>query len=403
MNTSLDLAKPESTSATPARLPFISVDDHLIEPANIWVDRLPAKYRDIGPRLVENEEGGAWHFEGKVYPIKAGFTLSKEVDPSMHVGALSAAASAYKRMRPGCYSQPDRLADMDIDGVIASMCFPSFPKFTGQRFSDAKDKELGLLCIQAYNDWMIDEWCGGAPGRFIPLCLIPMWDTKLATQEIARVADKGARAISFLESPASYGYPSLHDADQYWAPVFDAVSEADIPLCAHIASAAKSGVGPDMVGTDAPQTVNLLLMSLNPQITLIDWLLSGVFVRHPKLKLTLSEGGIGWIPYILERADFNWRHRVWGDTPLTDLPSTYFKDHVYGCFIDDVHGIESIEKIGADNVMLESDYPHSDSCWPHSSEIAASTLSRVDSETRHKIAVGNAMRLFNFTPAGFGQ
>ena len=384
----------------PARLPFISVDDHVIEPRDLWLDRLPAKYRDVGPRLIDTDGIEQWHFDGQVYPLN-GFTLAKDVDPSMHLDAYTIEASAHKRMRPGCYSVPERLADMDTDGVLASLCFPSFVRFCGQVLSNATDKDLGLACIQAYNDWMIEEWCGAAPGRLIPLCLVPLWDPQLAAREIARVASRGARGISFSESPAALGYPSLHDPDQHWAPVFDAVSDADIPLCTHVGSSSFT-LGQESVGADAPQQIKLMLINLNSQIAMIDWLLSGVFVRHPKLKLVVSEGGIGWMPYTLERADYTWNHRHWANTLLTDAPSTYFAGHIYGCFIDDLAGVETLHHMGADNVMLESDYPHSDSLWPHSSEVAARTLALVDDETRHKIAVGNAMRVFKFTPDGLG-
>ena len=394
-------AEADAVDPAPSRLPFVSVDDHVIEPRDLWLNRLPSKYLDVAPRLLDTDGVEMWHFDGKTFPLN-GFTLAKDVDPSMHLDAYTIEAQAHKRMRPGCYSVPERLADMDTDGVLASLCFSSWIRFTGQVLSNAKDKELGLLCIQAYNDWMIEEWCGAAPSRLIPLCIVPLWDPELGAREVERVAAKGARGISFSEGPAALGYPSLHDPDQHWAPLFDTVSEADLPLCAHVGTASTT-VGPGWVGDDAPQHVLVMLMPLNAQIAMIDWLLSGVFVHHPKLKLVLSEGGIGWIPYTLERADYTWRHRHWRDSILTEAPSSYFRDHIYGCFIDDVHGVKSLDSIGVDNVMMESDYPHSDSTWPHSSEIAARTLADVDDETRYKLTIGNASRLFRFTPGELGS
>ena len=114
---------------------------------------------------------------------------------------------------------------MNRDGVLASLCFPSFPRFCGQAFTEAKDKVLGLLCVQAYNDWMLEDWCGAAPGRFIPLMIIPLWDPQLAVTEIERTAAKGGRAIAFSENPYPLGLPSIHDKSRYWDPVFAAAAD----------------------------------------------------------------------------------------------------------------------------------------------------------------------------------
>src|SRR5205814_1119333 len=164
-----------------------------------------------------------------------------------------------------------RLEDMDTNWIEASLCFPTFPRFCGQTFSEAKDKDLALLCVQAYNDWMVDEWCGDSGSRLIPLPLIPLWDAELAA----------------------------------------------------------------------------------------------------------TEGQIGWIPYILERADIVWEeNRGWGGVAdkVLEPPSQLFRKHVYGCFFSDAHGLRSLDEIGVDNVTYESDYPHSDSTWPNTRQIAERQL-----------------------------
>ena len=125
----------------------------------------------------------------------------------------------YDDMRPGCYDPVARLEDMDRAGIIASLCFPTLPRFCGQLFYEAKDRDFGFVCLQAYNDWMIDEWCGAAPGRYIPLVLIPIWDPALAAKELERCAAKGATAFCFSENPEPLGLPTIHDPDRYWDPV----------------------------------------------------------------------------------------------------------------------------------------------------------------------------------------
>lgn len=396
---------------------LVSVDDHILEPPHLWQSRLPQRYRDIGPRvvtiattadnpaipdkhklfLVEGEERSLqfWAYEDLLIP-SAGLAAAISKRPEEY----SVDPMSFEEMRPGCYDPAARIPDLDVDGVIASLCFPSFGRLCGQTFAEAKDKELSLLCVRAYNDFIFDEWCAAAPGRFIPMCVLPLWDVDLAVAELERVAALGARAISFSENPAKLGLPSIHRADNYWDPLFAAAAAADIPLCLHIGSSSS------MISTaaDAPMSVFVALAPINAQITLMDWLLSGVVLRHPRLKIVLSEGGIGWIPYLLERADYVWqRQRVWTNSPLTDVPSAYFRENFYGCFIDDAHGAANIHEIGVDRCMIEVDYPHSDSTWPNSVETATKHLSTLSDSELYQVTRGNAERVFRFQPSGIGQ
>ena len=180
---------------------LISVDDHVIEPSHVWETRLPSRYRDIGPRLRTDESGEAWFFEGKRIAT-SGLSAAAGKDRE----EFSPLPITYEEMRPGCYDPKARVEDMNRAGVLASYLLPVVPaRFCGQTFYEADDRELGLLCVQAYNDWMIDEWCGSAPGRLIPMIILPLWDAKLAAKEIDRTAALGARAIAFSENPYQLG------------------------------------------------------------------------------------------------------------------------------------------------------------------------------------------------------
>jgi len=171
-------------------------------------------------------------------------------------------------------------------------------------------------------------------------------------------------------------------------------------LCMHIGSSSFSM----STAPDASMAIYTALAPFSSQVTLMDWLLSGVLIRHPQLKLALSEGGIGWIPYVLDRADYSWVHQgPWTRTPLTEPPSNYFRKHFYGCFIDDPHGSRCIEEIGVDNIMMESDYPHSDSTWPNTMSAARKALAGLDDKAAYKVSRGNAERVFNFTPSALGS
>jgi predicted TIM-barrel fold metal-dependent hydrolase len=392
---------------------LISVDDHLVEPAHLWQTWLPQEYKDRGPRLTRKEDGADyWEFEGTSYPT---YGLNA-VDLR---GEFSPGPVSYDILRPGAYDPVPRIEDMNRDGVLASLIFPStFPRFCGQTFSEAKDKDLGLACLRAYNDWMIDEWCASAPGRFIPMILIPLFDGRLAREEVLRCAGKGAKAVAFSENTSALGFPSIHDKDGYWDPFLDAVNETGMPICMHIGSSSKLPT----TSPDAPMIITVALTPLNAFYTACDWLFSGLFTRFPNVKICLSEGGIGWVPYLLERLDYTMkRHGSWasksdfkidfssgqseasagGTVVNTDyLPSELFRDHVFGCFISgEQHGIKSIDEIGVDNIMIETDFPHSDSSWPNSIELAHESLRKLSKEDTYKILQGNARRVFDFEPA----
>jgi predicted TIM-barrel fold metal-dependent hydrolase len=283
---------------------------------------------------------------------------------------------------------------MDVNYVDASLCFPTFPRFCGQTFLEAKDKDLALLCVQAYNDWLVEEWCAESGGRLIPLCLIPLWDPVLAAAEVRRNAARGVRAVCFSEQPPNLGLPSIHDHNRHWDPFVAACDETGTAICMH------SGSGSKMPSTsaDAPPAVSSLLTHELAEEGLADWLFSGMLVRYPNLNITFSEGQIGWIPYLLCRADRIWHHnRGWADVSATipEPPSTYYWGRVYGCFFDDAAGLEAIDKIGPDQVTFETDYPHADGTWPHTKKIAEEQFGHMDQAIIDKIARDNVIRLFS--------
>ena len=180
---------------------MISVDDHVLEPAHLWQERVPAKLRDRAPKLVSTDGGTVWEFDGQQLPTSV---LAAAV---AHDGKVTPNALDYAELSPACYEPKARVAAMDDNHVLASMCFPSLPRFCGQLFSLHSDKELGLACIRAYNDWTLEEWSGTVPGRLMPLMLFPLWDTKLAVEEIQRTAALGARRARVLREPVEARAP----------------------------------------------------------------------------------------------------------------------------------------------------------------------------------------------------
>jgi predicted TIM-barrel fold metal-dependent hydrolase len=281
---------------------------------------------------------------------------------------------------------------MDVNHVEASLAFPSFPRFCGQTFAERKDLELGDLCVKAYNDWMIDEWCAGTDGRLIPLIIVQLWDAELAAAEIRRNAARGCRAVTFSEIPPFLGFKSIHDANGYWDPFLRACEETGTVINMHIGSSSKM----PSTSADAPAAVSSTLTYMNAAMSLTDWLMSGVFERFPNLTIAYSEGQIGWIPYVLERADKVWEdNRAWGGVAdkVKRPPSEYYYDHIYGCFFDDPHGLKNIDAVGEDNITFETDYPHSDSTWPHTKKVAEEIMKDLTQEQVNKVCRGNAIKM----------
>jgi predicted TIM-barrel fold metal-dependent hydrolase len=385
---------------------LISVDDHVLEPADLWTNRVPAKDRDRAPHMELDDKGmDYWVYDGKRYPSSG---LSAVAGKSKE--EFSPEPLPYSEMRPGCYDPRARLADMDQAGILASLCFPTVTRFCGQLFSEAGDREFGFTCLQAYNDWMIEEWCGAAPGRYIPLVLIPLWDPKLAAKELERCAAKGATTFAFSENCEPLGLPTIHDKNGYWEPVMATANELELVVSMHVGSSSQL----PQISKDAPFMANLAWGAARTSGTMLSWLFSGLFQRYPNLKIALSEGEVGWMPYFLERAEQVLdKQRFWVQRGVTfgehadiggidldnlDLRAS-FRDHVYGCFIDDIHGINSLGEIPEDNIMCETDYPHSDSTWPDCIKIVKSRIQHLPEETQFKLLRGNAERLYRFTPA----
>src|SRR6478736_3760230 len=383
---------------------LISVDDHILEPPTLWTDRVAAKDRDRAPHMETIKGVECWVYDGKKFPHSG---LSAVVGKTKE--EFSPEPLPYSEMRPGCYDSKARLEDMDRSGVLASLCFPTITRFCGQLFMEAGDREFGFECLQHYNDWLVEDWCGVAPGRYIPLMLIPMWDPQLAAKEMERMAAKGVTTFAFSENPEPLGLPTIHDANHYWEPVMAAANDLGMVASMHVGSSSQL----PKICNDAPFMANLTWGASRTSGTMLSWLFSGLFQRYPKLKIALSEGEVGWMPYFLERAEqvldkqryWVTRGQTFGehakaqhiDFDTLDIRQS-FRDHVYGCIIEDRHAINSLAEIGEDNIMCETDYPHSDSTWPDCIDVARNTMKDLPENVQYKLLRGNAERLYRFTP-----
>jgi predicted TIM-barrel fold metal-dependent hydrolase len=286
-----------------------------------------------------------------------------------------------------------RLADMDVAGIEASMCYPNmFVRFCGQTFSLAPDKELALACIRAYNDFVLEEWCAGSNGRLLPMGIVPLWDVDLAVAEAARLAARDFRSISFSEAPHMLGLPSIHSG--YWNPLFAECEASGLILSLHIGTG-----GFAALAKDSPGAVPNVMASFNAGYSLTDWLFSGHLVTYPALKVILAESQLGWIPYVLSRADFVWREMA-GEgfvdvdkSKMSEPPSFYFRRNIWCTFFRDPVGLDLIDQIGIDRVLFETDYPHTDTVWPNCYDVAVEMTSSLAPEAAAKVMAENARAL----------
>ena len=283
---------------------------------------------------------------------------------------------------------------MNAGGVLGSMCFPSFPGFSGRLFAVCDDKDLALAVLRAYNDWHVDEWCGSYPGRFIPMGLPVLWDPDLAGEEVRRLAAKGVRSVTFTENPAALGYPSFHS--DHWDPLWRACCDEGVVLSIHLGSSGRLAV----TAPDAPVDVMITLQPMNICQAAADLLWSRVIKQFPDIRIALSEGGTGWIPYFLDRLDrtYEMHHRWTGQDFGDRTPSEVFREHFLTCFIADPVGIRLRDLIGIDNIAWECDYPHSDSSWPGAPEELAAVAADVPDDELAKITHENALRWYHFDP-----
>jgi predicted TIM-barrel fold metal-dependent hydrolase len=370
---------------------LISVDDHTVEPPNMFKNHLSTKYLDDAPRLVHNPDGSdMWKFRDTVIPNVALNAVAGR--PKEEYGLEP---QGLDEIRPGCYNVDERIKDMNAGGILASICFPSFPGFAGRLFA-TEDPDFSIALVQAYNDWHIDEWCGAYPARFIPMAIPVIWDAEACAAEVRRVSKKGVHALTFTENPAAMGYPSFHN--EYWNPLWKALCDTNTVMNIHIGSSGRLAI----TAPDAPMDVMITLQPMNIVQAAADLLWSRPIKEFPDLKIALSEGGTGWIPYFLERADrtfemhSTWTHQNFGGK----LPSEIFREHFLTCFISDKVGVALRNMIGIDNIAWEADYPHSDSMWPGAPEELWDVLeaNNVPDGEINKITHENSMRWYSFDP-----
>jgi predicted TIM-barrel fold metal-dependent hydrolase len=370
---------------------IFSVDDHIVEPADVWSSRVPARFRDQAPHVIEEDGREFWVYEGE-----RNMTMGLNAVAGLPRDQWNMEPARFSDMIPGCYDPKARAQDLVSQGVLASVNFPTLPRFGGMLFAGFKDKELADACVKAWNDFVLDEWCPGGPeGLYVPMIICQVWDPALAAAEIERCVAKGARSLCFVENPVPEGLPSFHH-ENHWDPIWSVCQEADIPVSMHIGS---SGFMP-IVDPQASFAGVIAVAEVGAMLSMVNIMMSPICEKFPDIKLVFSEGGVGWVPALLHRADRQVdRHSGWaGKRELK--PSEIFERNMWVCMVEEPLGLRlAYPVIGADKIVSETDYPHADTTFPRTQASFDAIFEGIPDDVVEQVSHGNAERLFNWTMA----
>jgi predicted TIM-barrel fold metal-dependent hydrolase len=376
----------------------VDADAHVVEPADLWTSRVaPARSGDV-PHVIYNESKmrHEWYIGDEYLTLApAGAVAGWRKPPPAN-------PRSFEEAHPGALDVHERLKVMDDQGIWAEVLYPNVGGFGSGQFMKIEDVGLRNECVRAYNDFLID-WTSAAPDRFVNVCAVPFWDVKTCVDEVTRAHSIGHRAVLFTGKPdVWWGQP--HIADPYWTPLWDVATELGLSISLH------AGGGDPALGwrksgyRGLPPRTRFTATSIGEFFgsaqTITDLIFGGVLERHPALEFAVVEGGIGWVPFLLELMDYQFvENRVEEVSPeLRMLPSEYFRRQVYSCFwFERLGPARLLDAIGADHVLFETDFPHPTSLWPPDKvvEQAQTSLSDQSTAVQRKVFFENAARLYH--------
>jgi predicted TIM-barrel fold metal-dependent hydrolase len=292
------------------------------------------------------------------------------------------------------YVPAERLRAMDADGVSHSVLYPTVAGFAGEMFGRLTDPEFELACVQAYNDWLIEEWASASP-RFIPQCLAPLAPIEVAVREIQRAVAKGHKGVMYPAMPMHLRKVP-HINDPAYDPLWAACQDLDVPICFHAGAADELQLPPyEGFSTSVAEAYRAITRPSSSAIVLANLMVSGVLNRYPKLKVVFAESGLGWVVFTLECEDHQFErfrlHRRGYDLQ----PSELFKRQCYVTAWYDHAGLDHTRRyLGADNILWSTNFPLTTSTWPNSRDFLARCLQAAPEDDRRKMLWGNAAALY---------
>jgi predicted TIM-barrel fold metal-dependent hydrolase len=379
---------------------LISCDSHAQPDKDAFTSRMSkAKWGDAIPHLAETTDKAhmAVAFDR---PVQRWLVNGQVVGNRGVVNCPTVMADPMRKYFPQhwdevpsyVYNPADRLGALDQDGVDGEVLFPNDPVQSGTFFQG--NAEFELDCVRAYND-AIAAW-REVSERYVPLAVMPyMSGIEVTVAEVQRAVQKGHRGVVMLVEPSQSLEGLKHFNDPYWDPLWAACQELDVPIHWHASGGLRlsmprwSGYSRNQEQAVGPSGGFSVQAQFLPNL-----IFSGVLDRYPRLKWVCAETGLGWVNYILEGCDHEWERRhLWTEGILT-RPSALFRRQIYVDFWYESAGIQQRHNIGIENIMWESDYPHSTSTYPESWEFVNRTLAGVPEDERKQLLYGNAMRVY---------
>lgn len=367
---------------------LVSVADHVVEPATVFAEHFPQGLAHRAPQLRSPADGGAtWVLDGVPLGMPGGRLRLLPTPPGD--GAPADATPGYAHLPAAAYDPDARLRAMDANGVLASSGLPTLAAFTDVALRHVADRALAASVVSAYNDWQVDGWAAGRAGRLVPLAVLPVWDVDASVAEVARVAARGVGTVAFPETPSSVDLPGF--ATEHWDPLLGAI--CDHGMAVHL----QPPLGPELphpLGAASGALFNPFTTQgdlVAPQLAAAactDLLVSGVLGRFPDLRIVMSQGGIGWIPFLLDRIDLHLRNQVWSGLDLGGLTGTeLFRRHFLCAFVTDSSSLFLRERIGVGSIAWQSAFPSADSTWPNSPELLLGELAAAQASDAEVAAI----------------
>jgi predicted TIM-barrel fold metal-dependent hydrolase len=378
----------------------IDVDTHLTEPHDLWTRHAPARLKDRVPQVKMHDGARSWVIDGDVLLVanaRPSSTIRRDGSKSH---GLEHMAHQIETIHPACHSVRERLQMMDATGIAAQIVYPNILGFGGQNAVKV-EPELRLASVQIFNDAMA-EMQAESDGRIFPMALLPWWDLGEAVKEVERARAMGLKGVNINSDPHNFAGPGgAHLPDlgrDHWNPLWEACEGLDMPVNFHI-GASESAI--DFMGSqgwpgleaDLRAALGGAMLFINNGRVMGNLILAGVPERFPKLKLVSVESGIGWLPFLLEAIDYQYREVGASVRRLRRKPSEYFASNFYACFWferDDLSQL--IRKVGVDNVMFETDFPHPVCLYPIDDVDGA--LRGLGEDEKVKVLSGNASRVY---------
>ncbi len=390
------------------RFNVIDVDTHIVEPPDLWTSRVSKRWGDLVPHVKPDRNGvERWYMGEERLPAAGAVAQAgwKDYPPSFPATLAQADPAAWKAV--------DRLERMDQYGIYAQVLYPNLLGFQCESFMRMSDRQLGLDCVSAYNDFLAD-FCSIAPERLVPVMWLPFWDLEASIKEVGRAAKLGHRGVIFGSDFSAVKLPSI--GHEHWDPLMAEIQDKDLSLNFHIGFAAKSTEEQRLyqrkVALEKQAFVKeSTLMFMGNAQAISDVVLSGVCDRFPSLKFVSVESGASWLPFLIEALDWQWMNSGASATfPARRLPSEYFRRQVYGSFWFESALLKQTIELFPDNIMFETDFPHPTSLSPGPAsssgtpaEMIESALAGVPDQLLSKVLHGNAAGIYHLKSPALRQ